>query len=312
MNQALETITRTPAPVAVSDATLTLFQDSITPNTRRAYVGALRRLDRSLDGQPLTDQSLADYLGRLDIQGRAPSTASAVVAAARFRARIAGKPTPAGPLTERALRGFHREGRTERGRGQSAPLTYDDVLTMQAKADEPRKRGRGQSRETTKQAVSRGRVDRALIGVLFQGGLRRSEAAALEGRDLKPGTEPGTMLITVRRSKTNQDGAASDVRLTKNGTAAALDAIRGADDAPVFGGLSPQSINNRVQALARHAGLDARITAHSARIGLASELTRRGASTTETMLAGNWKTSRMVAHYSAGAKAERGAVAKYL
>ena len=144
MDQAIETITRTPAPLAVSDATLTLFQDSITPNTRRAYAGALRRLDRSLDGQPLTDRSLADYLGRLDIQGRAPSTAAAVVAATRFRARIAGKPPPAGPLTERALRGFHREGRTERGRGQSAPLTYDDVLTMQAKADEPRKRGRGQ------------------------------------------------------------------------------------------------------------------------------------------------------------------------
>ena len=30
------------------------------------------------------------------------------------------------------------------------------------------------------------------------------------------------------------------------------------------------------------------------------------------MLAGNWKTARMVAHYSAGATAERGAVAKYL
>ena len=33
----------------------------------------------------------------------------------------------------------------------------------------------------------------------------------------------------------------------------------------------------------------------------------RGASTTDVMLAGNWKTSRMVAHYSAGATAERGA-----
>ena len=30
------------------------------------------------------------------------------------------------------------------------------------------------------------------------------------------------------------------------------------------------------------------------------------------MLAGNWRTSRMVAHYSAGATAERGAVKKYL
>ena len=54
------------------------------------------------------------------------------------------------------------------------------------------------------------------------------------------------------------------------------------------------------------------VTVHSGRVGLASELTAAGASTTETMLAGGWKTSRMVAHYSAGASAERGAVAKYL
>ena len=38
----------------------------------------------------------------------------------------------------------------------------------------------------------------------------------------------------------------------------------------------------------------------------------RGASTIDVMLAGNWKTSRMVAHYSAGATAERGAVARHL
>ena len=37
--------------------------------------------------------------------------------------------------------------------------------------------------------------------------------------------------------------------------------------------------------------------------------TTRGASTTDVMRAGNWKTSRMVAHYSAEATAERGAVA---
>ena len=42
-----------------------------------------------------------------------------------------------------------------------------------------------------------------------------------------------------------------------------------------------------------------------------SDNTRRGASTTDVILAGNWKTSRMVAHHSAGATAERGAVARY-
>ena len=75
--------------------------------------------------------------------------------------------------------------------------------------------------------------------------------------------------------------------------------------------LSPQMVGLRFQAAARAAGVEARVTAHSGRVGLASELTRRGASTTDVMLAGNWKTSRMVAQYSAGATAERGAVAQY-
>ncbi len=82
--------------------------------------------------------------------------------------------------------------------------------------------------------------------------------------------------------------------------------------APVLGGLNGQSIARRLTAAATAAGIDGRITGHSGRVGLASELTTRGASTTETMLAGSWKTARMVAHYSAGATAEQGAVAKYL
>ena len=75
---------------------------------------------------------------------------------------------------------------------------------------------------------------------------------------------------------------------------------------------SPLQIQRRFTAAALAAGIEARVTAHSGRVGLASELTARGASTTEVMLAGNWKTARMVAHYSAGATAERGAVRKYL
>ena len=71
-------------------------------------------------------------------------------------------------------------------------------------------------------------------------------------------------------------------------------------------------IGLRFTAAAMAAGLERRVTAHSGRVGLASELTARGASTADVMRAGNWKTSRMVAHYSAGATAERGAVARYL
>ena len=107
-----------------------------------------------------------------------------------------------------------------------------------------------------------------------------------------------------------------DVRYLKNGAANAIRIARAtADDAAATDrviGLSPLQIQRRFTAAARAAGIEARVTAHSGRVGLASELTARGASTTEVMLAGNWKTARMVAHYSAGATAERGAVRKYL
>ena len=49
------------------------------------------------------------------------------------------------------------------------------------------------------------------------------------------------------------------------------------------------------------------MTAHSGRAGLASNFTSRGASTTDVMLAGNWKNSRIVAHYYSGGRAEGGA-----
>ena len=57
---------------------------------------------------------------------------------------------------------------------------------------------------------------------------------------------------------------------------------------------------------ARAAGVE-HMTAHSGRVGLASELTSRGASTTGTGGRGGWWRT-----YSAGATAERGAVARYL
>ncbi len=110
--------------------------------------------------------------------------------------------------------------------------------------------------------AERGREDTAIIGLLFHGALRRSEVAALVAGDVEAG-EDGTALVTVRQSKTNQEGARRDVRLVKNGYAAALLALC-ADldsDEPVFYGLNGASIGRRFAAAARHAGFKA--TAHS-------------------------------------------------
>ena len=299
-------------PLAVATPTTRRLADaSLSRNTRRAYAGALRRVDAWRGPAPLTDALLAAYLGAIFEAGRAPATAALVVAAVRFRAKLAGQPAPAGEATARVLGGFRRTA-ADRGRGQAAPLRADGLAAILATAERPRTDGRGVESTTT--AQRRGRLDAVIAGLLFMGGLRRSEVAALRWADVTDARDGDGVLLTVRTSKTNQEGDAADVRYLKNGAAKAIRTLRAADAAPTDRviGLSPLQIQRRFTAAARAAGIEARVTAHSGRVGLASELTARGASTTEVMLAGNWKTARMVAHYSAGATAERGAVQKYL
>ena len=57
-----------------------LAEASLSPNTRRAYAGALRRLDAWLAGRPLEDATLAAYVAELHDQGRAPASAATAVA----------------------------------------------------------------------------------------------------------------------------------------------------------------------------------------------------------------------------------------
>ena len=269
-------------------------------------------LDAWRGAAPVDDASLAVYLGELFEAGRAPATAALAVAAVRFRAKLAGQPDPAGEATARVLGGYRRTA-ADRGRGQAAPLSADGLAAILATAARPRTDGRGVESHTT--AQRRGRLDAVIASLLFMGGLRRSEVSALEWRDVSDASDGDGVLLTVRTSKTNQEGDAADVRYLKNGAAKAIRTLRAAAAAAPTDrviGLSPLQIQRRFTAAARAAGIEARLTAHSGRVGLASELTARGASTTEVMLAGNWKTARMVAHYSAGATAERGAVRKYL
>ena len=175
--------------------------------------------------------------------------------------------------------------------------------------------GAGGGVESEEVALERGRLDAVIAGLLFMAGMRRSEVSALRWADIVDATDTDGMLVTVRRSKTNQEGDVKDVRFMKDGVARALRTLRHATT-PEPGDrmvpLSAQMVGLRFTAAAQAAGVETRVTAHSGRIGLASEVTSRGASTTDVMLAGNWKTSRMVAHYSAGATAEHGAVARYL
>ena len=210
------------------------------------------------------------------------------------------------------LAGYRRTA-GDRGRGQARPFGVSDLAAVLATCCRSRRNGRGV--ESGKAAADRGRVDAVIAGLLFMAGMRRSEVSALRWADIAEVDDGDGMLVTVRRSKTDQEGDARDVRFVRDGVARAIRALRDAtspEPSDRVVPLSPQAVGMRFTAAAFAAGVERRVTAHSGRVGLASELTRRGASTTDVMRAGNWKTSRMVAHYAAGATAERGAVARYL
>ena len=220
----------TAGPLAVATPTTRKLTDaSISVNTRRAYAGALRRLDAWRGAAPVDDASLAVYLGELFEAGRAPATAALAVAAVRFRAKLAGQPDPAGEATARVLAGYRRTG-SDRGRGQAAPLSADGLAAILATAERPRTDGRGVESHTT--AQRRGRTDAVIAGLLFMGGLRRSEVSALEWRDVADASDGDGVLLTVRTSKTNQEGDAADVRYLKNGAAKAIRTVRAAVPPP--------------------------------------------------------------------------------
>ena len=270
---------------------------------------------------PADPLAVAAYLAERVDQGAAAATVRTIRAAIRAGHVDTGADDPTGHAgVRRVLQGLTRQA-AGRGRGQADPLTADDVAAIMATASIPRRTGRGMESEAD--AADRGATDRAIVAVLFQGGLRRSEAAALRWGDVQDAADGRGIVVYVRRSKTDQDGTAADVRYLKNGCAAALrqlrdritvqrSGLRPDGTAQVLGGINGQSIARRLTAAASAAGIEGRITGHSGRVGLAVELTRRGAPEQATAKAGGWKSSRMVAHYAAAVAAEQGAVATYL
>ena len=78
-------------------------------------------------------------------------------------------------------------------------------------AVQPRRRGRGL--ETPAQAAERAKFDLALVAVLSDAGLRRSEAAALTWGDVQR-WEDGSGRITVIRSKTDAEAQGAVVAVT--------------------------------------------------------------------------------------------------
>ena len=194
---------------------------------------------------------------------------------------------------------------------QSGALTADVLAVIRLTAAQPRRRGRGF--ETTEQAQERGRFDVALVAVLSDAGLRRSEASSLSWGDGQRWGD-GSGRITVVRSKTDAEAQGATVAITP-AAMQALSAIRPAgagSEVKVFG-LSESQIARRVKAIAKAAGLAdwEFFSGHSGRVGMARRMAQNGAPTHEIERQGRWKQGGgMVGRYTRGETA--GSALRYL
>ena len=185
------------------------LESVLAGNTRRVY-GAQWRLFNDwcdsvgltpLPAEPLT---VARYL--------AVRAGSAAVATLRLAASAIAKAHES-PGRDRgvreALKGWGR--RLAKPQRQPGALTADVLAVIRLTAPKPRARGRGF--ETAEQAAERARFDLALVAVLSDGGLRRSEAAALTWGDAQR-WDDGSGRITVVRSKTDVEAQGAVVAVT--------------------------------------------------------------------------------------------------
>ena len=281
---------------------------SVSDSTRKTYNAALRLLSNWLGNRELTDRTLSKYLVHLHEIGRSPSTASGVITAVRFISKHTNMPTPIGPFTVRILNGF-RNNAWNRGRGQADGIGYSRAEEMSRIA-------------ANRRSKYTGFRDAAIILVASDGLLRASEIIALDCEDVQF-NQNGTGHLTIRRSKTDQEGKGSihflgppTIRRLRNWLE-----FSGINSGPLFRPyrntdkppekrMGYRTLSDAIKRCARDAGITERITSHSFRIGAAQDLTTLGASLVELQIAGRWKSPSMPAHYARAQLASKSAVAK--
>jgi site-specific recombinase XerD len=301
----LEVVEQHSGPIALSEALAaarTYAERSLAVSTRRGYARDLAAFRvwcqaRAVTALPAAPQTLAAYLADLALTDR-PATIGRKVAAIAVAHRDAGleSPTEHG-MVKRTLAGIRREKGT--AQNQKNALLVDDLRRMVAPLS----------------ASLLDRRDRALMLLGFAAALRRSELVALRFEGVR--FEEEGLVLTLRRSKTNQEGRRETVAVAYGSepTTCPVRAVRawlaaaGLVAGPLFVGLTPQGglrtapLGDRMVAhvlkrRCKAAGIDpAQVAGHSLRRGFATAAARAKKPDRMIKRHGRWKSTAMLERY---------------
>ncbi|MDD9994154.1 MAG: tyrosine-type recombinase/integrase [Dehalococcoidia bacterium] len=284
---------REPAlPVEFSPRAREALEASLSPNARRAYRAQWRLWEEwcgqrnipPLGGDP---GHLVEYLAERAAVSRL-ATVRASAQAISFGHRAAGLASPTNTeLVRSCLRGLARTVGTPQR--QVGALTDEALASVRATCTDL--------------------LTLTLVHTTSDAGLRRSEAAELVWGDVKL-WEDGSGRLTVRRSKTDQEGEGAVVAVTPR-TYRYLEDLRGdqGEGERVFP-LSPSQIARRIKRACQAAGLGDEFSGHSGRIGMARRMAAKGSPDSIIMRQGRWRSPQMVSVYTRGESA--GEALRYL
>jgi site-specific recombinase XerD len=307
---ALVTIERPALPVELT-GTLELAADFAKASkalaTQTAYASDFRIFEawctaRGLCALPATPAALCGFLADEATVGRRASTLGRRLAAIRYFHRAAGYDSPTGDEAVKAtLSGIRRTIGAAPVRKRAA--TSDMVIAMSATG-------------TSLRALR----DRAIILLGFAGAFRRSELVALDVEDLEEA--PEGLLVTIRRSKTDQEGIGRKVAIPRGEIACPVVALRawleaGITAGPVFrrvlnkrnqrltqARLGPRNVATIVKAAVAKLGLEsAAFAGHSLRAGFVTSAVKRGANLIKITDVTGHRSLEMLKTYSRDAEA---------
>jgi integrase len=274
---------------------------SRAPSSERAYAGDWRdfcafaaRIGRAR--LPAEAETVALYVADLTRRGRRPATIARKLAAIAVYHRSMNHPTPTDHDVVRAVvRGTRRQLGVAQPQKTALELEALRSVVLAIPGD------------------LRGLRDRALLLIGWAAALRRSELIALEVDDLS--FEPEGVVLAIRRSKTDREGAGATVAVPFGAEEATcpVGALRGwlaaaaIADGRVFrridrhgnlgSALSDRTLAEIVAARAAAAGLEGDFAGHSLRSGFATAAARAGRSEAAIMRHGRWKSVQIARRY---------------